>query len=48
MALIDFGIDDVGEVDDLLPRLTVAQALHVMNRINEGELGNGGARHDRA
>jgi phage recombination protein Bet len=35
MALIDFGIDDVGEVDDLLPRLTVAQALHVMNRINE-------------
>jgi phage recombination protein Bet len=35
MALIDFGIEDVGEVDDLLPRLTVAQALHVMNRINE-------------
>lgn len=35
MALIDFGIDDVGEVDELLPRLTVAQALHVMNRINE-------------
>ena len=35
MALIDYGIDDVGEVDDLLPRLTVAQALHVMNRINE-------------
>lgn len=35
MALIDYGIDDVGEIDDLLPRLTVAQALHVMNRINE-------------
>jgi phage recombination protein Bet len=35
MALIDFGIEDVGDVDDLLPRLTVAQALHVMNRINE-------------
>ena len=34
MTLIDFGIDDVGDVNDLLPRLTVAQALHVMNRIN--------------
>lgn len=35
MALIDFGIDDVGPVEDLLPRLTVGQALHVLNRINE-------------
>jgi phage recombination protein Bet len=35
MALIDFGIEDVGSVDELLPRLTVAQAVHVMNRINE-------------
>lgn len=35
MALIDFGIEDVGAIDDLLPRLTVAQAVHVMNRVNE-------------
>lgn len=35
MALIDFGIEDVGAIDELLPRLTVAQAVHVMNRVNE-------------
>lgn len=35
MALIDFGIDDVGTIDEMLPKLTVGQAMHVMLRINE-------------
>jgi phage recombination protein Bet len=35
MMLIDFGIEDVGTVEEMLPKLTVAQALHVMTKINE-------------
>lgn len=35
MTLIDFGIEDVGTIEEMLPKLSVAQALHVMTRINE-------------
>lgn len=35
MQLIAFGIEDVGTIEEMLPKLTVAQALHVMTKINE-------------
>jgi phage recombination protein Bet len=35
MQLINFGLDDVGPVEEMLPLLTVAQAVHLMTKINE-------------
>jgi glycine cleavage system regulatory protein len=35
MQLIAFGIEDVGTIEEMLPKLTVGQALHVMTKINE-------------
>jgi phage recombination protein Bet len=35
MWLIDYGLEDVGAVNDLLPKLTRGQAIALMTRINE-------------
>lgn len=35
MTLIEFGIEDVGTLEEMFPKLTVAQALHVMTKIND-------------
>jgi phage recombination protein Bet len=35
MVLIEFGLEDVDTVENMLPKLTVSQALHVMSRVNE-------------
>jgi phage recombination protein Bet len=35
MQLINFGLDDVGPVDEMLAKLTVGQAVHLMTAINE-------------
>jgi hypothetical protein len=35
MQLMALGVDDVSALDEVLPKLTVGQALHVMAEVNK-------------